>query len=101
MRSNRNLSSIHAIRFVVLGTAASFFPQAGHAIGPYHVTDLGVLSAGHIRSVAEGINEYGQVVGVSNSNSSNSDRAFLWQPNEPNGTDGTIHYLGDLAGGAE
>jgi probable HAF family extracellular repeat protein len=41
-------------------------------------TDLGALS-GHNYSIAYGINNAGQVVGYSRSNTADSDRAFLWQ----------------------
>ena len=60
------------------------------AAGPYRVTDLGA-------GFANGINDYGQVVGWSNDG---LDHAFLWTPGTANVATGTRIDLGDLLGGA-
>jgi probable HAF family extracellular repeat protein len=62
------------------------------------VTDLGDLPGGTNWSQATSLNEYGQVVGYSKVDGGN-DHAFLWTPNVPNGTTGTMIDLGDLPGG--
>jgi probable HAF family extracellular repeat protein len=58
--------------------------------------DLGDLPGGNDQSVAHGINSRGQVVGEGSVAS--GPHAFLWSPNSPNDTTGTLTDLGDLAG---
>jgi probable HAF family extracellular repeat protein len=76
----------------------TLFPAAARPIGPYYVTDLGAFTGTNPTSIAHAINSAGQVVGFSSSSGIN--RAFLWQPSQPNGTVGTLINLGDLPGGA-
>jgi probable HAF family extracellular repeat protein len=47
-------------------------------------------------TLANGINSRGQVVGYRSSTS--GDRAFLWSPNIPNGTSGSVVPLGSVPG---
>lgn len=59
------------------------------------VADLGTLAGGE--SEALGINANGQVVGLSFTNS-NDIHAFLWTPDQPGATTGTMTDLGNLGG---
>lgn len=62
------------------------------------VSDLGTLSSGTY-SIATGINDNGWVVGlaeVTDSSANSHAHAFLWKPNVPNGTTGTMQSLGTL-----
>ena len=59
--------------------------------------DIGGLPGGADYSWASGINDIGQVVGLSSGESGN--RAFLWTPAISNGATGTMVSLGALAGG--
>jgi probable HAF family extracellular repeat protein len=58
--------------------------------------DLGTL--GGTESNGSAINASGQVAGSSLHNADSAYRAFLWNPASPNGTSGTMHDLGTLAG---
>jgi probable HAF family extracellular repeat protein len=66
------------------------------------LTDLGTLGA--TNSYTNGINAAGQVVGWSDTSEWDPDfgyfhqHAFLWRPNTPNGTTGTMVDLGVLGG---
>lgn len=83
----RNLSVlIVSIFLCVLST--SIFAEVR-----YTITDLGTLG-GDI-SKAYGINDLGQVVGTSYL-STGEQRAFRWDPNETDGTTGTMVDLGTL-----
>jgi probable HAF family extracellular repeat protein len=55
---------------------------------------------GGLVSVAYGINDSGQIVGLSDGTGINS-HAFLWTPNTPNGSVGSMINLGDLPGGLD
>ena len=66
------------------------------AIGPYVVTDLGDLPGGEEVSPASAINSFGQVVGQSDTAGGVIAHAYLWTPNIPNGTTGSIMDLGTL-----
>jgi probable HAF family extracellular repeat protein len=59
--------------------------------------DLGDLPDGDDWSVANGINSYGQVAGQSETTP--DDRAFLWNPDQPNGNAGSLTNLGNLPAG--
>ena len=61
----------------------------------YTVTDLGSLAGGYTRAMA--INGLGQVVGYSTL-ADGTQRAFLWTPQHPNSTEGTMQDLGVLPG---
>ena len=61
----------------------------------YTITDLGTFG-GDI-SKAYGLNDLGQVVGMSYL-ATGEQRAFRWDPNETNGTTGTMIDLGTLPG---
>jgi probable HAF family extracellular repeat protein len=65
----------------------------------YVLTDLGVLGGLDGTSGASGINDYGQVVGVSQT--SGGDHAYLWTPASRNGTIGAMIDLGELPGGVD
>ena len=65
--------------------------------------DIGNLGGPNVR--ATGINDQGQIVGYADvlpadANGYYSQHAFLWTPNTPNGTVGTMQDLGILNGGA-
>jgi probable HAF family extracellular repeat protein len=83
----------------ILVALLSFPTSATVAIGPYVVTNLGDLPGGDDFSEAYGINSYGQVVGFSRI--TGTEHAFLWTPNSPNGTTGSMIDLGDLPGGID
>ena len=59
--------------------------------------DLGVL--GGANSAAHGINDLGQVVGKTNTET-DGDRAFVWTPSTLNGSVGTMVSIGTLGGSA-
>jgi probable HAF family extracellular repeat protein len=90
--------TVHRVLIAILAFLVPICASAAYAIGPYTVTDLGVLSDGSLSSRASDINSRGQVVGVSGT--STSSHAFLWSPAIANGTSGVMISLGDLAGGA-
>jgi uncharacterized membrane protein len=70
---------------ILLACMVGWATSSAHAA--YTVTDLGVLP-GWTDSQAYSINNYGQVVGTS------SNEAFLWTPDAPNGTSGSMISLG-------
>ncbi len=72
-------------------------PPAAPAVGPYYVTDLGLLPGGPAVDAYD-LNNFGQVVGVSRGT---VQHAFLWTPAKINGTSGSIGDLGDLPGGTD
>jgi len=92
-------------------TAASEGKQGGASVTVINAIDLGTLGGVNAacfnftpdscNSQARGINASGQVVGWSNGSVDHpfSPHAFLWQPNTPNGTTGTMIDLGTLPGG--
>ena len=59
--------------------------------------DLGDLPGGDDWSSATGINSFGQVAG--DSETSPDNRAFLWNPEQPNGDAGSLANLGNLPAG--
>jgi probable HAF family extracellular repeat protein len=62
------------------------------------VHDLGLLGTGDF-GWGNGINNYGQVAGFSNTTVDGDDsRAILWQPTTPNSATGTMHDLGTIGG---
>jgi probable HAF family extracellular repeat protein len=63
------------------------------------MVDLGDFPGGPDQSGATGINARGQVVGYGYVPT--GDRAFLWTPNEPNGSSGSMVDLGELPGGID
>jgi probable HAF family extracellular repeat protein len=68
------------------------------------MADLGVLPGWESASHANAINSLGQVVGTSDLGlfpAEVSRRAFLWTPNSPNGSVGSMINLGDLPGGLD
>lgn len=62
----------------------------------FHVTDLGTIGSADSKneSLGYGINDYGQVVGASNT----EKNAFLWTPTVANGITGSIMPLGSVSG---
>ena len=64
------------------------------SVGQYVLTDLGDLPGGNDESYATGINNYGEVVGWSGTDT--VTRGFLWSPNAPNSPTGSIVDLGSL-----
>jgi probable HAF family extracellular repeat protein len=79
----------------VIAVGISLSASASSAALMYHVTDLRALPGGtNLGSSGFGINDYGQVVGTSGSTT--GSRAFLWQPNSPNGITGSIIDVGSL-----
>jgi uncharacterized membrane protein len=70
------------------------------AQGAYDITDLGTLNPNDQFSQALGINSYGQVSGfVLTTNA--TVRAFLWTPDSPNATTGSLIDLGPARGGID
>jgi probable HAF family extracellular repeat protein len=59
--------------------------------------DLGLLP-GMSYSIAYAINAAGQVVGYSTNATTSENEAFIWQPDTPNGSTGTMVELDDLPG---
>jgi probable HAF family extracellular repeat protein len=64
--------------------------------GSWTLRDLGMLP-GDIGSVAQGVNDQGQVVGYRN-DADDLGRAFLWTPSSPGSSTGTMIALGALPG---
>jgi probable HAF family extracellular repeat protein len=75
------------------------FSSAALAVGPYYVTNLGDLPGGADASFADGINDYGQVVGRSTAGF--TDHAFLWTPDTANGIGGTLFDLELVSPGSQ
>jgi len=72
----------------------------GSAAPRYTLTDLGHLPDGPNEVYPGGINALGQVTGISGAHfGANGYHAFLWNPNVPNGTTGSMIDLGYLPGG--
>jgi probable HAF family extracellular repeat protein len=84
----------------MLLTAASvlFAPTAAQCSIAYVVTDLGTLNNDDQFSQGFGINNYGQVAGVS-LNGQAIPHVFLWTPGTVNGTDGAMRDLGVCSSG--
>lgn len=61
------------------------------------MVDIGSLSNGPDFSWAYSINDSGQVVGVSQTEVEGQSHAYLWSPNVPNGSSGTMVDLGVLS----
>jgi probable HAF family extracellular repeat protein len=82
---------------LLLATTTLCATSTAIAVGPYVLTDLGNLpgAAGYY---AYGINSSGQVVGHTESAAIGGvnfpERAFLWTPNTPNGTNGSLAEIG-------
>ena len=62
-------------------------------------TSLGDLPGGGNETHGYGINASGQVVGFALGTT--GTHAILWNPDTPNATTGTLHDLGDFAGGTD
>jgi probable HAF family extracellular repeat protein len=75
-------------------------PSAAFLYSGGRVSNLGSLGGSSFQdaSLAYAINSYGQVVGTSDVNNSDS-HAFLWTPTTPHGTTGTMIDLGTLGSG--
>jgi probable HAF family extracellular repeat protein len=71
------------------------FSSAALGVGPYYVTNLGDLPGGADANFADGINDYGQVVG--RSTTALGDHAYLWTPTTANGISGTLVDLDPLS----
>jgi probable HAF family extracellular repeat protein len=62
------------------------------------IFDLGDLPGGAISSSAKSVNSLGQITG--RGAATTGTRAFLWSPNSPNGSTGSMIDLGELPGGS-
>jgi probable HAF family extracellular repeat protein len=60
------------------------------------MVDLGALPGEFQHSVAEDINNHGHIVGHTGAAPTLSSRAFLWTPNSPNASTGTMTDLNDF-----
>ena len=85
-------------KLIVLVAICFIFMASGVSTAEvrYTITDLGTFSG---NSYAKGLNDLGQVVGYSYL-ASGDYHAFRWDPNETNGTTGSIVDLGVLPGNA-
>jgi len=72
------------------GRRRPFLWDAGHGM-----TDIGSAS-GHLEAEAYSINSSGLIVGEEDDSVSGAGRAFVWTPNQPNGTVGTSSPLAPL-----
>lgn len=83
--------SVLYVRCFLLAVLTGVIQSRPVVAGPaFTITDLGTLAGGE--SIGFGINNLGQVTGVS------GGRAFLWTPTKPNGVSGTMVDLGTLGG---
>jgi probable HAF family extracellular repeat protein len=84
------------ILFLGTGFIGPFFPLGARAEIKYTVIDLGTLGGAY--SSAAAINAEGQVTGASWAIVGNDvvQHAFVWTPNIPNGTTGTIQDIGTI-----
>ena len=98
-------------RAAILAACAAALAPALAAQQQYTITDLGVIpnigtaATGDTDSSAAAISASGAVVGVSGVYDTSyaqlgflTPHAFLWTPNTPNGTSGSMRYLGALPG---
>ena len=85
-------------RFALITTVACLclVPATRRTHAQPALVDIGTL--GGADSFSQGINAMGQVVGFSSLADNATQHAFLWTPDEANGTTGTMIDLGVLGG---
>lgn len=91
----RNTWHSFALIFTVL-CAVFMFARPAEAQS-YLVTDLGFLPGPGGFAQASGINNGGQIVGVSDAGPFGDNHGFLWKPAVPNGMTGSLFDLGGLS----